>query len=266
MRAANADVSDAYMGTEEFASLMESEVDPSDVFFHARLRPTRLLLLPGPAAKKKKVDKKTTEDASDAESESDPDGELPKKKYDDSESEGEESEDALAVEEINIDEASDSDVFSDAQCPSKRLKRTTSRTLISMKRPMKNSSRSERQEEGIEDDRFNLDAMAKAYGKPPGYLLAESAEREREEEAKAIKAIKRAVQEGPKDEDDTAVEDFTSGGVFASADDYADMINDDDANAADLQARRRGRRRRRGRGRYRRERRRRKRRRRRRRR
>ena len=229
MRAANADVSDAYMpGTEEFASLMESEVDPSDVFFHRYFANKAEKA----AAKKKKVDKKTTEDASDAESESDPDGELPKKKYDDSESEGEESEDELAVEEINIDEASDSD--DEALAVSlKKVKKDDFKDVDFDEEADEEFLRSERQEEGIEDDRFNLDALAKAYGKPPGYLLAESAEREREEEAKAIKAIKRAVQEGPKDEDDTAVEDFTSGGVFASADDYADMINDDDANAVD---------------------------------
>ena len=229
MRAANADVSDAYMpGTEEFASLMESEVDPSDVFFHRYFANKAEKA----AAKKKKVDKKTTEDASDAESESDPDGELPKKKYDDSESEGEESEDELAVEEINIDEASDSD--DEALAVSlKKVKKDDFKDVDFDEEADEEFLRSERQEEGIEDDRFNLDALAKAYGKPPGYLLAESAEREREEEAKAIKAIKRAVQEGPKDEDDTAVGDFTSGGVFASADDYADMINDDDANAVD---------------------------------
>ena len=102
-----------------------------------------------------------------------------------------------------------------------------------MKRPMKNSSDPSAKKKASKTIVSTSTRWLKRTVNLPGYLLAESAEREREEEAKAIKAIKRAVQEGPKDEDDTAVEDFTSGGVFASADDYADMINDDDANAVD---------------------------------
>ena len=106
MRALESDASAAYMpGTDEFASLMESEVDPSDVFFHSYFANKTEKA----AAKKKKADKKTTDDDDQAESESDADGELPKKKFDDSESEGDDSEDELAVEEININDASDSE-------------------------------------------------------------------------------------------------------------------------------------------------------------
>ena len=123
MRALESDASAAYMpGTDEFASLMESEVDPSDVFFHRYFANKAEKA----AAKKKKVDKKTTDRrrATRPSPNPMPDGELPKKKYDDSESEGEESEDELAVEEINIDEASDSEDDEERwRCPLKKVKK-----------------------------------------------------------------------------------------------------------------------------------------------
>jgi len=229
MRGADDATDGSFMpGTAEFASLTESEVDPSEVFFHRYFANK----VEKAVAKKKKADKQTTEDEDSDEPESDDDGELPKKKFDDSESEGEESEDELDVEEINIDEASDSD--EELTVPLKKIGKHEFKEE-SDEEAEREILKSELIEEGIDDDRFNLDALAKAYGKPPGYLLKESEAKEREAEDKAVKAIKRAVDEGPMETDgnDVSMEDFTNGDIFASADDYASMIDDDYKHAVD---------------------------------
>lgn len=199
----------AYMpGTVEFASLMESEVDPSDVFFH------RYFTNKSEKAteKKKKADKSTEDDVED-ESESDPDGELPKKKYDDSESEGEDEDDDFELEEIKLDDASDSE-DDEALAVSLKKIRKGDFNEDSDEEAEEEFYKSERQEEGIEDDSYGLDALARAYGKPPGYLLKENATNARKRERDAIKAIQSAMDKSPaRSSADVKVEGFGGDGV-----------------------------------------------------
>ena len=122
------------------------------------------------------------------------------------------------MEEININDASDSEDDEELAIPLKKIRKNDFKE-DSDDAADEEFGKSERQEEAIEDERYDLDAFAAAYGRQPGYLIREAAERERAAEAKAIEAIKRAVQRTPTgaNDEDTIDDDFTAGGVFASA-------------------------------------------------
>lgn len=92
-------------GMDEFVLFMEFEVDFFDVFFYRYF----VNKMEKVVVKKKKVDKKMIDDDDQVEFELDVDGEFLKKKFDDSEFEGDDSEDEFVVEEININDVFDSE-------------------------------------------------------------------------------------------------------------------------------------------------------------
>jgi len=234
-------------GTLEFAAMEESEVDPSDVFFHRYYSVKQSETL----AKLKLKEKKDEDEGSESEEQESDSDEGKKKKSDFGHSESEDDSDS----EEEDDDHSESD-SEDAGARKKMMKDLVAEDEDDAEED-DIVTKAENKEEKIDTDKFNYDALAAAYGEKPGYLLSrkkrkssrdedeedegfieeEKSESEDDEVNYEDKSDDENGEESDDDEDelkDMLLDDEDDkdefGGdddVFASAEDYEEKIESD---------------------------------------
>jgi hypothetical protein len=153
-------------GTLEFAAMKESEVDPSEIFFHRYYSVKQSEKLVKLKLKEKKDD---DDDGSESEEEESDSDEGKKKKSDFGHSESDDDSDS--------DEENDEDEDSDSESDSKDARKKIMKDFAAEDDDDDTDeddivARAENKEEKIDTDKFNYDALAAAYGEKPGYLLS----------------------------------------------------------------------------------------------
>ena len=223
-------------GTLEFAAMKESEVDPSEIFFHRYYSVKQSEKLVKLKLKEKKDD---DDDGSESEEEESDSDEGKKKKSDFGHSESDDDSDS--------DEENDEDEDSDSESDSKDARKKIMKDFAAEEEDDDDTdeddivAKAENKEEKIDTDKFNYDALAAAYGEKPGYLLSKKKRKaSRDEYEDFIKEEEEEEEEEESDEDEDELkgmlldesddDDEFSGGdddVFASAEDYEEKIESD---------------------------------------
>ena len=208
-------------GTLEFAAMKESEVDPSEIFFHRYYSVKQSEKLT--KLKLEEKDAADDENGSESEEEESDEEDGKKKKSDFGHSESDDDSDSEKDDEEEDDEDDDEEEDSDSDFEDARAKKKMMKDFVTDDEGDTDEedivAKAENKEEKIDTDKFNYDALAAAYGEKPGYLLSK----------KKRKASKEEEEEEEDDDDKDFIEEENS----ESEDDEVDYGDSDDNGGND---------------------------------